>query len=87
MSWRWIPTMMSLMLILIQGDIRIIPIMSRTPVMFPPLKPKEVLWSMPNPATLDSLYHTLPRRKKESRTRDSLKLVERLNDYEQERRN
>jgi hypothetical protein len=79
--------MMSMMVILIQSDLRIIPCHSRMPVMFIQMEPKEELWTMPDPGTLDSLYHTLPRRKKESRRRDSLKLVERLNEcnHEQER--
>ncbi len=77
MSWRWLPTIGAILLILLISDKRLISIESTSKIYFKKVKQVDLVVPYP-PELLDSLYRTLPARKKASRMRDSTKLAKRM---------
>ncbi len=77
MSWRWLPTIGAILLLLLICDERLISIESTPRVYLKKVKQVDPVVPYP-PELLDSLYHTLPARKKASRMRDSTKLAKRM---------
>ncbi len=77
MSWRWLPTIGAILLLLLICDERSLPIESKPRIYLKKVKQVDPVALYP-PELLDSLYRTLPARKKASRMRDSTKLAKRM---------
>jgi len=77
MSWRWLPTIGAILLILFICDERLVPVESAPKIYLKKVTRVDPVVPYP-PELLDSLYHTLPARKRASRMRDSTKLAKRM---------